>query len=93
MSLDDNHEHLKKFLSVRGVPWIVVHENNAEAPSGWSDPNAKFYGISAIPAMILVGSDGNVITTHARGDRLEAQLKKLFPDVADPVEDVAPEAL
>jgi len=40
---------------------------------------ARHYGIRGIPQMILVGHDGNVITLHARGPNLAAELAKLFP--------------
>jgi len=78
VSLDDSYEQLEKFLELREVPWLILHEEPEEGKSGWSNPVAKRYGISAIPCMILIGRDGNVITTHARGEELEERLAGLF---------------
>jgi hypothetical protein len=36
------------------------------------------FAISEIPRCILVGRDGKVITIEARGEKLEAELERLF---------------
>ena len=41
----------------------------------------EYYAINAIPTMILVGKDGKVIDTNARGAHLKELLEGLFPDV------------
>ena len=41
----------------------------------------RYYGVNAIPTMILVGKDGKVIDTHARGAHLKELLEKEFPEV------------
>ena len=41
---------------------------------------AQFYGISGIPQLILIGRDGNVISTNARGEKLGKRLAELFKD-------------
>jgi hypothetical protein len=41
----------------------------------------EYYDITSIPTMILVGRDGKVIDTDARGARLKQNLEKLFPSV------------
>ncbi len=79
VSVDDNHDHLLKFLEAREIPWIVLHEELEQGESGWNHPAVKRYGIDAVPCMILIGRDGNVITTHARGEELEQHIEKLFP--------------
>lgn len=81
VSLDENHDYLKQYVESNEIPWIVLHEQGDEETSGWNLPIAKQYGINSIPCLILVGADGNVITTHARGEELEHQLKTLFPNV------------
>ncbi|GHV10075.1 hypothetical protein AGMMS50229_21000 [Campylobacterota bacterium] len=42
--------------------------------------NAEYYGVQTIPTMILVGKDGKVINTNARGEILNKELEKLFPE-------------
>lgn len=75
-SLDEDKEKLAGFLKDRNVPWtVLVQKENGE---GVADP-AGYYGILGIPCMILVGADGNVIATNARGEALEKALQKLFP--------------
>ncbi|EAQ78984.1 TlpA family protein disulfide reductase [Blastopirellula marina] len=81
VSLDENHEYLKQYVEKNEIPWIVLHEEGTKETRGWNHPTAKLYGINSIPCMILIGADGNVITTYARGEELERQLKSLFPDV------------
>lgn len=39
---------------------------------------ATRYGITGIPAMILIGRDGKVVSLAARGETLNRELKKLF---------------
>lgn len=75
-SLDEDKEKLAGFLKDREVPWtVLVQKENGE---GIADP-AGYYGVLGIPCMILVGADGKVVTTHARGEALEKALEKLFP--------------
>ena len=42
---------------------------------------SAYYGVNAIPTMILVGKDGKAIDTNARGEHLKELLEKQFPDV------------
>ncbi|MBQ9371049.1 MAG: TlpA family protein disulfide reductase [Thermoguttaceae bacterium] len=41
----------------------------------------EYYGVHALPTMILVGRDGKVISLDARGDELKRLLEEQFPDV------------
>ena len=52
--------------------------------NGFSDENARYYGINAIPQMILVDKDGIVQATDARGEKLAMLLAEAFPDVPAP---------
>ncbi|UUO06997.1 TlpA family protein disulfide reductase [Blastopirellula sp. J2-11] len=81
VSIDENREHLQHFLDKNEIPWIILHEEGDEEKQGWKHPVAKQYGISAVPCMILIDADGNVITTQARGEELERRLESLFPGV------------
>jgi|694.fasta_scaffold60001_3 thiol-disulfide isomerase/thioredoxin len=74
ISLDESREDLDAFLAGRKLPWPILFSGK-----GWEDPLARSYGISGIPQLILVGRDGNVISTTARGERLGELLAGLFP--------------
>ena len=76
MSLDEDREALEKFVTEQKIPWPILYEK--PEGDGWSHPLAKFYGISGIPTVVLIGRDGNVITLDARGEKLGERLAELF---------------
>lgn len=84
-SLDSDLEALDKFEKERKLPWRTgVRKLSMEAneKNGKSYANlTEYYGIDAIPTMILVDRDGKAIDVRARGARLEELLEKEFPDV------------
>ena len=84
ISLDRSREDLEAFVKDREIPWPIVYGD--EGPS----PTADYYGVMAIPTMILVGADGKVVSTRARGDVLREQLEKLLGPVEGPVEGETP---
>jgi len=84
-SLDSDLEALEKFEEERKLPWKTASRKLSCDPDG---ANAKtyvdltaYYGINAIPTMVLVGKDGKVLDTGARGEHLQELLKEQFPDV------------
>ena len=78
ISLDEDQEALKKFVTDKNIPWPVLFEKSEGA--GWRHPLATYYGINGIPQLILIGRDGNVITLNARGEKLGERLAELFRD-------------
>lgn len=44
----------------------------------WSSAAGKLYGISSIPATVLVDRDGTVLARNLRGAQLEEKLKEIF---------------
>ncbi|NQU23002.1 MAG: TlpA family protein disulfide reductase [Candidatus Nealsonbacteria bacterium] len=82
ISIDRDREALEDFIEKRELPWTIVHDK------GGRSPTAKYYGVTGIPTMVLVGKDGKVVSTRARGERLNEQLDKLL----GPVEDESDEA-
>ncbi|MGI6402435.1 MAG: TlpA family protein disulfide reductase [Thermoguttaceae bacterium] len=84
-SLDEDLEALERFEKERQLPWrTAVHKLSLEAneKEGKNYTNlTEYYGVNAIPTMILVDKDGKVIDTQARGERLKEHLEKAFPDV------------
>lgn len=75
ISLDDDRQDLDAFLEKQELPWTVLHSGR-----GTRDPLAVHYGIRSIPQMFVVGRDGTVLSTDARGEKLEALLAEQFPD-------------
>lgn len=69
ISLDDDQQTLKEFLEEEQLPWPILFSSDPKA-SGWEHPMASYYGISSIPAAILVGPDGKVVSLSARGPEL-----------------------
>lgn len=67
---DNNLSAVQKFLTERELPWTTV----------WADgqPNAEYYGVNAIPTMILVDRDGKVVELQARGQNLDRKLQELL---------------
>ncbi len=74
VSLDRDREALEKYIAETKVPWITLHEQEL----GGQNPAIKKYGIMGIPAMFLVGRDGKVLSTTARGEELNQLLDKQF---------------
>ncbi len=84
ISLDDAKADVEQFVADRQLPWIIVCNAAGDDYNGFSDENARYYGINAIPQMILVDKDGIVQATDARGEKLAMLLAEAFPDVAAP---------
>jgi thiol-disulfide isomerase/thioredoxin len=86
ISVDEELDALTAFLENQPLPWVVasdVKTVEADLPSP-----AEQYGISSIPAMILVGKDGKVIAPQIRGEEVEEKLAELL----GPVEEAAAES-
>ena len=72
ISLDENLADLKECVKSRKIPWPIV------IGDGKPSPTAAYYGVLAIPNMILVGKDGKVVSVEVRGDMLRGKLEKLL---------------
>lgn len=73
ISIDEDRAALEKFMAENELPWIVLHE---KGPG--NNPVAEYYGVNAIPFMVLVGKDQKVISIAARGPALEQLLDRLL---------------
>lgn len=56
-----------------GLPWHHLSDLK-----GWGSVAASTYGINSIPATLLIGPDGKVITSGLRGEELEKKLSELI---------------
>ena len=63
ISLDENKKALLSFAKKHRMSWPQYFDGQ-----GWKNAIATDFGIHSIPAMWLVGKDGRLITTNARGD-------------------------
>lgn len=100
INLDDEKQAVDEFLVDHKLPWATVLSSNPEQ-IGMKSPLATKAGVVAIPFILLIGPEGNVIDMHVRGERLGTKLAELFPaaapvkppvDPADPAKPVDPNA-
>ncbi|MFO1063106.1 MAG: redoxin family protein [Pirellulales bacterium] len=75
VSVDQDLGALAEFVKTENPPWTVLadrHPQNAKSM-------AKKFGITGIPAFILVDKVGNVAAVNCRGARLAQELTRLLP--------------
>ena len=74
VSCDKNRDAWLKALEKHQLPWTALcspaHKGNA----------CDLYGITGIPAVILIDPDGKVISTDLEGKELKAKLEEIFND-------------
>ncbi len=80
VSFDTDRKALEQFLKERSVPWTTIWEEDDQ----WVPKMGQQYGISAIPASILLDKQGKVVNLEARGLVLGKLLSDLFPEVKTP---------
>jgi thiol-disulfide isomerase/thioredoxin len=64
---------LTDFTTKNGMPWPQYFDGK-----WWKNEVSSKYAIDAIPAMFLLDQEGHVATTSARGEKLEAEVKRLL---------------
>ena len=84
ISFDQDKDALEKTLKEKGMTWPQYYDGK-----GWENAIGQKYGIAAIPAMWLVGKDGNVQDINARQD-LGGKVARLLG--VEPVAEATPEA-
>jgi len=75
ISLDPagNKGKLQEFVSKEKLPWPQHFDGKF-----WQNEIAVKFAIHAIPAMFLLDQEGRVVSTEARGEKLEAEVKRLL---------------
>ncbi|HET7535549.1 MAG TPA: TlpA disulfide reductase family protein, partial [Candidatus Didemnitutus sp.] len=66
-------EQVAAFTQAKNMPWPQYYDGLY-----WNNAFGKQYGIRAIPAMFLVDQKGMIISTNARGKKLESEVKRLL---------------
>lgn len=76
ISLDQDRSALQEYIEQEKIPWTIIHvpEPNVEGPA---DP-ARYYGIVAVPTVMLVDKDGTVLSFDVRGEKLGQKLQELL---------------
>ena len=74
VSLDNNRDAWLKAIEADGLVW----ENHVSDLRGWSSAGGRLYGVSSIPATVLVDRDGKVLARNLRGQQLEHKLREIF---------------
>ena len=74
VSLDNSRDAWLKAIDNDGLVW----PNHVSDLRGWSSAGGKLYGISSIPATVLLDRDGKVLARNLRGAQLEQKLKEIF---------------
>jgi thiol-disulfide isomerase/thioredoxin len=74
VSLDEDRSALEQFVKTNELPWTTLFSDDPKQNQKLADK----YGVTGIPALFLVGPDGNVLTLKARGEDLGQQLEKLL---------------
>jgi len=80
VSIDRDRKALENYITEKQIPWIILHESD----NGGQNPAILRYGIMGIPTMFLIGRDGKVISTRARGAELTRLLAEQFGSDAKP---------
>lgn len=83
VTFDRRQSDAEKFVADRGIPWVNLFSSKP-SERGPNHPVARRYGISAIPAGILVDRDGTVISVNAKDEELDSKLESLFGPAPTP---------
>lgn len=73
VSLDKDKNKWVQAIQQDGLTWKHVSDLG-----GWSARPAADYGISSIPATLLLDREGKILAKNLRGPALEAKLQELF---------------
>jgi thiol-disulfide isomerase/thioredoxin len=74
VSLDSDASDLSNYLKQNRLPWPQLFE-----PGGLDSPLADELGILSLPTMILIDTQGRVVSRNIHVSELDAELKKLLP--------------
>lgn len=87
VNMDTDPKLAQKYIDDTGAKFPTIYSDDPDA-TGWEAPLATKYGVTAIPRVILVGKDGNVVSTSARGPKLAQLLQEILgPPANAPAEE------
>ncbi|MDB6166171.1 MAG: alkyl hydroperoxide reductase/Thiol specific antioxidant/Mal allergen [Lacunisphaera sp.] len=65
---------LLDFTVANGMPWPQQFDGKGPLANDFG----TYFNIHAIPAMLLIDQEGRLVSTNARGDKLESEVKRLL---------------
>jgi thiol-disulfide isomerase/thioredoxin len=74
----DKLDATKKIVADEKLPWIILSEELTEKSE--QPLQSKKFAITGVPTMFLVDTDGKIIFTEARGEKLQKKLQELFKE-------------
>jgi len=74
VSLDQNADGWKTAIIKDNLKW----ENHVSELKGWQSKVARQFGISSIPANIIIDKEGKIIAKNLRGEELHRFLERFF---------------
>lgn len=77
VNLDTEPQLAEKYIQETGAKFPTIFSDDPAA-NGWNAPMVTYYGVTAIPRVLLVDKDGKVVSTNARGAKLGQLLEKLL---------------
>jgi peroxiredoxin len=77
VSMDLKKPDLESFLAENKLPWTVLYDQALRTDAADNTMDTR-YGIITIPELILVGSDGKVVSMQVRGQALGRELARLL---------------
>ncbi|GAA4311831.1 TlpA disulfide reductase family protein [Mucilaginibacter gynuensis] len=75
VSLDSEKGRWLEAVQKDALPWTQVSDLK-----GWNNAVGRLYGVRAVPASFLVGTDGKIIGKDLRGESLNKKLEEIFPN-------------
>ena len=73
VSFDTKADSWKKSVAELGLDWPQMSDLK-----GWGSAAQKAYGVTGIPANVLVDPQGNIVASDLRGAGLKAKLKEIY---------------
>lgn len=79
INADDEKADVLEYLKENPVPWTVLfHETKNASERGLGMPLAVRYGVTQLPASMLIDANGKVVSVRALGKNLDDDLEKLL---------------
>jgi peroxiredoxin len=76
ISIDRDRKPIEDYVEKEKLPWTILLDRNEAR--GTDKSLVTYYGIFAIPQMILVGKDGKVAALNVRGEQLKKKVDELL---------------
>lgn len=77
INMDTDPKLAHKYIDETGANFPTIYSDDPKA-QGWEAPLAVKYGVNAIPRVMLIDKDGNVVSISARGPKLAKLLEGLL---------------